>query len=85
MKSANPSPFFAAKLLEQACTCVELQLEGMDAGEEARKLAIDGSDHMLEANILYQANGNFERALESIQKGARVCEQHAPDRQSRTT
>jgi len=80
MKSSSKAPFFAAKLLEQACSCAERQLEEVEEGSaEARDLATESAEYMLRANVYYQTNGNWDRALEAIQKAGKVCERDAPD------
>jgi len=81
MKASHPSPFFAAKNLESACLCAERQAEELEEGNPKRaSLVREAASYLLEANTYYQTNGNFERALEAIQKAAKVCEQDDPDR-----
>ena len=87
------APFFAAKLLESACLCVEKQLDEVttpvanmrrtaheampgapqadEGSDEAKQLAKEAAAYMLEANGYFQQNGNYERALEAIQKAAK--------------
>ena len=51
----------------------------VEAGsEKAKTLAREAAGYMLEAKEYYMNNGNHERALEAIQKSAKVLERHEP-------
>jgi len=49
-----------------------------EGSDEGVRLAKEGAAYMLEANAYYMTNGNYDRALEAIQKAAKVSQTNDP-------
>jgi len=78
-KMKSNSPFFAAKQLEQACMVTEKQIEEETDTAARVQLVKDAASYMMEASEYYKINNKYDRALESVHKAAKICEQDCPE------